>query len=133
MMDHVGDPPAGAIEFDAGEAVAALEPVATYAVPAVSCRLKCGYCGTEDAVPDAPEKSIYTCDDCGARTAYGVSLPKVFILPHPDDRRFLVTRYDLGPERGDATFALDREFATKVALEVLSVTDPEMWKRALGK
>lgn len=96
-------------------------------------RLKCGHCGHEDAVPDDPKASVYTCDQCGARVAYGAQLPKVAVLPHPDDKRFLLVRFDSGPEKGDVSVALDREYFAKVALEILSVTDVEAWRRAITK
>src|SRR5262249_14386603 len=79
-------------------------------------RLRCPRCGHEDGVPDDPEKSLYTCDECGCPIAFGEEQPEIAITPHAD-RRFVVTRFVSGPEkkRNDISITLDREYAAQLA------------------
>ncbi len=96
-------------------------------------RLRCGWCGHEDAVPDDPEKAVYTCDQCGTRTAFGMQQPRTTFNPHPD-RRFVVARWEIGKkaEPDFAEFFLDREFGAAVALDLLSVCAPDAWNALMA-
>ena len=95
--------------------------------------LTCGWCGHTDAVPDDPERSIYTCDQCGTRTSYGKTMPRIAHLPDPD-RRLIVVRYETGTQKRPQTthHALDRQYGAMVALDLLSVCDVEAWNALLA-
>jgi hypothetical protein len=88
-------------------------------------QLICGQCGHADAVPDDPEKSLYKCSECGARTAFGTLMARVTHIPHAD-RRFVVAKFEHGggEKRVEVAFALDREYGAEIALDLLSVCDP---------
>lgn len=90
-----------------------------------SYALTCGACGHSSPVPDDPDKSVYDCDQCGARTAFGSEQPRVTVGPHTD-RRFLVARFvcGRGARASDVSISLERDYAAAVALEILSVAAP---------
>jgi hypothetical protein len=102
-------------------------------------RLRCGYCGHEDYVQDDPALSVYWCSECGAKTSFGSTMPKIVNRPHAEDRRFIVSEFDLGlfskSKISSMAFALDRDYARDYALDLLSVTDPEKhasWMKLTG-
>jgi len=84
-------------------------------------RLRCERCGEETEVPDDPAESSYRCD-CGAATVYGVEMPRVANVPHPEDRRFVVAK--ISHSKLEVDLALEREYAAGLALDLLSVTNP---------
>lgn len=90
--------------------------------------LKCWSCGHEAPVAlGDPLKTEYRCDECGAVTAYGEPMPRVSIVPHVD-RRFLVTRYEQGEGKPSVDIVLARGYATELAVEILSVTEPSLYR-----
>jgi predicted RNA-binding Zn-ribbon protein involved in translation (DUF1610 family) len=101
-------------------------------------RLRCPSCGHEDRVPQDPSRRLYTCDECGGRTACGVEMPRVYITPHPADRRFIVLRFASGkPKQGglyehDVSMPLERQYATGLALDLLSGGDPGLFQEFLA-
>lgn len=91
--------------------------------------LTCPSCGHKDSVLDDPAKSVYSCDECQTRIAFGNEMAKAFVTPNAD-RRFIDLRFVLGPvaePKTDVKVALDREYATGIALEVISVTHPGVY------
>ena len=91
--------------------------------------LRCPCCGHTDAVPEDPDKRLYTCDVCSAKIAYGVEQPNLAILPHAD-RRFIVTKIvkGRGKDQREGVLLLERQYAVQYALELLSVgLPPEKW------
>jgi hypothetical protein len=102
-------------------------------------RLTCPSCGHSDAVPNDPLTRMYTCDECGCRTACGVEMPRVFIL-HPADRRFLTLRLASGKlnvkapgtYEHDVSIALERQYAAGFALDLLSGADPGIFQEFLA-
>lgn len=91
--------------------------------------LVCPRCQHQDAVPNDPRKSRYTCDQCGCKIAFGEEQPDIKVLPHAD-RRFIVSQFAMG--NGDkiktVNVTLDREYATQYAFEILSVCAPGKWR-----
>jgi len=106
-------------------------PQAPAAPPPPGYRLTCPGCGRTDTVPTDPKDSVFTCDDCGTRVSYGVGMPTLINQPHPKDRRFLETI--IRTAKGEIKLAFDREYAAAFALDILSVTDVDAWKRATAK
>lgn len=92
-------------------------------------RLRCAGCDHEDEVPEDPERRVYRCDQCGLTTAFGSPMPRFTIRPHAD-RRFLVTTFESGrgEKKASVDVALAREYATEYALELLSVTEPAVYR-----
>lgn len=91
-------------------------------------RLTCGGCGHDDAVPDDPAQSVYTCSECKAVTTFGTTMPKIRVMPH-DDRRFirLIFNWGHGDQAGEAEFTLARQYGTLLAGELFSVCDAAKW------
>lgn len=83
--------------------------------------LTCGKCSHESEVPDDPELSVYRCEECGTTTAYGAEMPRVAHVPHAD-ARFVVAKYS--HSKAEIEFALERQYAAELALDLLSVTNP---------
>ena len=91
--------------------------------------LTCPRCGHRDEIAADPDKSCCTCDVCGAKIAFGVEQPDLTILPHAD-RRFVVTKIvrGKGKTQKEGVLLLERQYAARYALELLSVTlPPEKW------
>ena len=89
--------------------------------------LVCWSCKHAYPVTDGdPLKREYRCDQCGAVTAYGEPMPRVTITPYTD-RRFLVLRFDQGPDKPGVDVVLARGYACELALELLSVTEPSLY------
>jgi len=86
--------------------------------------LKCPDCGHEDGVSDDPRASIYTCDECKARIAFGVLMPRLIIEPHPEDARFIRVRvlHVVDGQRVEVVaVTIDRPLGGMLARELLSV------------
>lgn len=90
-------------------------------------RQVCGYCGHESEVEHDPGRTILKCSECGTRIAFGSTMPKVYVTPHVD-RRFLSVKFE--PRRGGdvVEVTLDRQFWGDVAIEVLSVAAPALYR-----
>lgn len=117
------------MKMSPAELAAAVERANRRLEGAPGFRLRCPRCGHEDGVPDDPEKSLYTCDQCGCRIAFGSEQPAIAVTPHAD-RRFVVTTFSTGADKKktDAVITLDREYAAQLAFELLSVCAPGKWK-----
>ena len=89
--------------------------------------ITCWSCGHRDSVPRDPERDEFGCGECGAVTAYGTPMPRCTIVPHVD-RRFLVTTFSSGEGKPSVDITLARGYATAVALEILSVSDPSAYR-----
>jgi hypothetical protein len=91
--------------------------------------LTCGACGHQHAVPHDPTQSRYQCDQCGARTTFGVEMPRITITPHVD-RRFAAIKFEQGRDekKVDITITLERDYAAEFAMEVLSVCQPARFR-----
>ncbi len=87
----------------------------------------CPACGHTDKLGDiAPEREIIKCDECEARIAYGVLMPRVVVQPAAD-RRFcevLVEERRHGEEPKAVRIQFDRAFGHLVAENILSITRP---------
>jgi hypothetical protein len=94
--------------------------------------LKCGGCGHEAEVPQDPLRvNDYRCDQCGTVTSYGVAMPAIRINPHAD-RRFVVSTIQNAGQKATTDLVLERAYAARYAVELLSVCDPELYA-ILGK
>lgn len=74
----------------------------------------CPTCGHEDVYPGDASAEVITCDQCGARLAFGTVSPRWTNLPAAD-ARFLHMSID------GHDVVVDRAFARAVALDILSV------------
>jgi hypothetical protein len=82
--------------------------------PEAVVRLSCRRCGHSDDAPEEFLHGIATCDRCGARIAFGRTMPRVIIEPS-DDPRFVCVLFD------GVAVLLDRAFANLVGRELISV------------
>jgi hypothetical protein len=91
--------------------------------------LTCGACGHSHPVPHDPVQSRYQCDQCGARTTFGVEMPRITITPHVD-RRFVVIHFAQGRDekKVDVAITLERDYAAEFVMETLSVCQPAKFR-----
>jgi len=82
-------------------------------------RLSCRRCGHEDELPRGllADEEVLRCDVCGARIAFGQTMPRVVIEPYRDPR-FVVVTID------NVTVIFDRAYAALIAKHLASVTWP---------
>lgn len=72
-------------------------------------------------------KDIVRCDQCQARIAYGVAMPRIVVTPHPEDPRFV--QVVVQDPRKDAaitqfTLTIDRQLGHGVGANLLSICKP---------
>jgi hypothetical protein len=77
-------------------------------------RLSCRRCGHSDEAPEGILEGVASCDQCGARIAFGQTIPRILIEPTSDDR-FVCVMFD------GVAVVLDREFGHLLGKELLSV------------
>jgi hypothetical protein len=79
--------------------------------------LVCRRCGHFDEATEEILAGVATCDRCGARVAFGRTIPRVVIEP-ASDPRFLIVTFD------GVAVMLDREFAYTLGRNLVSVCPP---------
>lgn len=91
-------------------------------------KLTCWACDHTSEVDADPLRREYQCDQCGATTAYGEPQARFTLTPYTD-RRFHRLSFESG--RGDKKTGVDiilaRGYASALALEILSVSEPEVY------
>ncbi len=90
--------------------------------PKSSELLGCERCGHTDVLPAGPDgmvvpakETVYHCDVCRARIAFGELIPRTLPLLHPTNPRLMILKFDA------LTVPLDPEFALELADELRSM------------
>lgn len=105
---------AQAIADAADAAIARLHADPSEASRPATARLACRRCGHQDDAPEGALDGVVTCDVCGARIAFGRTIPRVLIEP-TSDSRFVSLSFD------GVLLLIDRPFANILGRELLSV------------
>lgn len=83
----------------------------------------CPQCGHQAQAPQAPATSVFRCDRCDQRIAFGTPVPRVVFSPTTDPR-FLRLLVENGVPGQEARFhlAIDVFYARELAQHILKVT-----------
>lgn len=86
--------------------------------------LTCGRCGQSAEYDGDASQEVLRCDDCGARIAFGVLMPRIVNEPHPNPR-FITSRIETVVDGQPVSIALtlDKEFALMYARDIASIAE----------
>ena len=97
------------------------------ATPVVSTLLPfaCPACGHVDTPPPGPhpKESVFRCDECRNRIAYGVAMPRIVVTPDEEDSRFVLLIFETMQNGAKTTVMqrVDRQYGNSIALNLASI------------
>lgn len=82
----------------------------------------CPACGASEESDGDIERQVVRCDSCGALITYGVAMPRIVAIQHPDDARFVqiaIEQKHKGQTMAHVVLSLSREFAAMLGRDLI--------------
>jgi hypothetical protein len=83
----------------------------------------CPACGHQSMPDGPPDTETLQCTECQSLIAFGVAMPRVFVVPDETDRRFMRVTFEtmVNGEKTTANYKLVRKFARAIGHNMVSV------------
>jgi len=86
----------------------------------------CPACGHEAPWPPGPppRESIFRCDECRTRVAYGVAMPRVTVTPDETDPRFVLLVFETihAGSKAAVVHRVDRAYGANILHNLQSIS-----------